>query len=131
MRTIYPTLFVVALGVATLMWTMSGAGALYGQTDPISGMQSDDALQQQANNSAASDGGEFNGSAKGGDSDNIVGLIISGTQAIVSFAGSVALLPAEIERLGFPWWFAFPIGASAQAIVGIGIVQFAANRVYR
>jgi hypothetical protein len=131
MRTIYPTLIVVALGVATLMWGLSGFGAIYGATDPVSDLESGNELEAQANNSAVSGDGSFNGSAQGADSDNIVGLIVSGTQAITGFAGAVALLPWEIQRLGFPYWFAFPMGLSAQAIVGIGVVQFAANRVYR
>lgn len=131
MRTIKPTLIVVALGVATMMWGVSGFGSLYGQTDPVSGLESGENLRAISDESAVSENGSFNASAKGADeSDNIVGMIISGTQAVISFAGSVALLPWELMRIGFPRWFAFPLGLSAQAVVGIGIIQFATNRVY-
>lgn len=132
MRTIAPILFVAALGTAALIWGLSGAGAIYGVDDPVSGLESGDALEERSNDSAVSNDGTFNGSAENTDgSDNIVGIVISGIGAIVQFATLVALLPFELQRLGFPFWFAFPLGALTQAIVGVGVVQFASNRVFR
>jgi hypothetical protein len=132
MRTLYPILVVAALGTATLIWGISGIGTLYTNNDPVSGeSQSADRLQEQANSSAAAEDGSFEASARGGGSDNIVGLVIAGVQSIVSFATMVALLPFELQRLGFPRYFAYPIGVLAQSLVGIGIVQFASGRFYR
>lgn len=130
MKTNRFVLVVVALGVATMMWGMSGIGTEYGATDPITGLESGEKLEQAAEDSPVHENGSFNGSAKGGSEDNIVGLIISGTQALVSFTVMVGLLPAELMNLGFPKWFAMPVGLATQAIVGIGIVQFATNRVF-
>jgi len=132
MRTLYPILVVVALGTATLIWGISGFGDIYGQDDPIEGSNAGDQLRQQADDSAASDNGSFNASARSGtENDNIVGVILSGISFIVSFATMVALLPLELMNLGFPAYFAAPVGLLAQAIVGVGIVQFATNRYYR
>jgi hypothetical protein len=132
MRTIAPILFVAALGTAALIWGLSGFGAVYGVNDPVSGLESGDALEDQANDSAVSNQGQFNGSADNTDgSDNIVGIVISGISAVVQFATLVAFLPFELQRLGFPFYFAFPLGVLTQAIVGVGVVQFASNRVFR
>lgn len=133
MRTKYPVLVVMALATASLIWGMSGFGDVYGVNDPVGDdSQAADALQEESNESSASSGGTFEGSANTGtDSNNIVGLIISGISSIVSFGTMVALLPLELERLGFPRYFAYPIGVLAQTLVGIGIVQFATNRDFK
>jgi hypothetical protein len=126
-RTAKIVLVVAAIGTASLMWGLSGFGALYGQSDPVGGLSSGDAVSAQANASAVSENGSFSGAASASD-DSIVGLIISGTSTLVAFAGMVALLPVELSALGLPFWFAYPIGLIAQALVGLGIVQFAAGR---
>jgi hypothetical protein len=131
MRTAKIVLVVAALGTATLMWGISGFGSLYGTDNPVDGLQSGERLEKQANQSAVSENGSFDSSAEGADEGDIVGIIISGTSALVSFASMAALLPFELQQLGFPRYFAYPIGLLAQAIVGIGVVQFAANRVFR
>lgn len=125
-------MFVLALGFATVVWGLSGAGAIYGVSDPISGMESGDALNETSNDSAVSDGGSFNGSASAGDAGDtgIVGIIISGIGFIVGFVSMVGLLPLELMNLGFPSYFAIPVGVLAQALVGVGIVEFATNREY-
>lgn len=132
-RTISALLFVVALGTATLIWGLSGFGAVYGVNDPVSGLESGDALQEQANDSAASNSGQFNGSAEnaGDDTTNIVGIVISATSSIADLVTLVALLPWELQRLGFPAYFALPIGALTQLIAGISVLQFASNRNLR
>lgn len=131
MRTIYPVLLVLALGTASLIWGLSGIAAVYTENDPIEGSEAGDAVEGQAGQSAAGEEGDFEASARGDDSDNLVGVVFSGIDAIVSFASMVALLPFELQNLGFPRYFAYPIGVLAQGLVGIGIVQFASGRVYR
>jgi len=127
-RTIFPVLFVLALGTAALIWGMAGAGNIYGSSDPVDGLNSGSEIVDAKNDSAVG-GGSYNGSA-GGDSDGggIVGLIISGVDAIVSFVSMVALLPWELMKLGLPEYFALPIGFLAQGLVGIGVIEFATNR---
>jgi len=124
MRTTYPLIVVLALGVTSMMWGMSGIGDVYDQ-DVNSGLESDDELQEVANDSAAKGSTADAGPNQGG---NIVGLIFSGLQRFTSIAGLVVLLPYELHNLGFPWWFALPIGLIAQTIVGIGLIEFSTNR---
>lgn len=122
---------VVALGVASLIWGISGFGAVFGPTDPVSDLESGGEFSNEANDSAVTENSTFDASAQGSDSDNIVGIIVSGGSRIAEFAGMVALLPWELQRLGVPYYAAYPFGLMVQAIVGIGVVQFAANRVFR
>lgn len=132
MRTIKIVLIVAAMGTAALIWGMSGVGAIYGADDPVDGLQSGDAVEREGNTSAVSEDGNFSASAdNSGGADNIVGVVLSGATAITDFAAMVALLPFELQALGFPSYFAYPVGFLAQAIAGIGVVQFAAGRVYR
>lgn len=127
MRTKGPILLVIALGMAAMMWGMAGVDEAY-SSDSIDDLQSADELQSEANQSAVND--SFEGQAGQTDDGDIVGLIVSGLSSVARFAGMVALLPVELRNLGAPWWFAFPIGVTAQAIVGIGIIQFGTGRLF-
>lgn len=131
MRTKFPVLVVMALGTATMMWTLSGFGMVYQQdaSDPITGLESDQAVNDSASNSPA--GSEGFSSSTEAQGDNIVGIILTGIQTIVGFASTVAMLPAEMMDLGWPSWAAGPLGTLAVVFVGIGIAQFASNRIYQ
>jgi hypothetical protein len=129
-RTARIVLVVAALGTASLMWGLGGLGDLYGETNPVGDLQSGDEVERQADESAVVDNGSFSGSASRSD-DSIVGLIVSGASAITDFAAMVALLPLELQRLGLPRYAAYPLGLIAQAVVGIGVVQFATGREWR
>lgn len=131
MRTITAVLVVFAIAGASLIWGLSGFGSVFGQTDPISGLESGETLQDEAAGSVVNESGQFNASAEGSDSDNIVGLIIAGLGFVVDTASLVALLPFELERLGFPYYFAYPVGLLAQLIASVGVVQFGTGRVWR
>lgn len=130
MRTLYPMMLVLALGTAAVMMSMSGFTALHEQ-DPTSGLESGDEFQDKANDSAIQEDSEFGGSSVSSGDGDIVGLILAGLERIVSLASLVVLLPAEMNDMGFPWWFALPTGLLMQTIMGIGIVQFASGRFLR
>lgn len=122
-NTTYPVMIVMALGVAGMMWGMSGFGAMYdsGADD----LESADALNQSAEDSSVTGFGADAGPNQGG---NIIGLIFAGLDRLVDIAGLVLLLPMELHNIGFPLWFAVPIGVLCQTIVGIGIFEFASQR---
>ena len=125
MRTITPVLLVLAIGTAGMMLGMSGFTAAWGAPAPQT-----DAAADAVNGSAGSVGpneGPVSGPVSTGDS-SIVGLIVSGLSSLVDIAGAVVLLPLTLMNLGFPAWFSVPLGLLAQAIVGIGLVEFATNR---
>jgi hypothetical protein len=123
MKTTYPVLIVLALGVAGTMWGMSGITAMY--DGPQDDLQSQEELNESASSSSVTGYEADAGPNQGG---NIVGLIFSGISRLVSLAGLVLLLPAEMHNIGFPWWFSLPIGLLAQTLVGIGIIEFATQR---
>jgi len=123
MRTTYPVMIVIALAVASMMWSMSGFGAIY--DNGASDLQSQDDLNESANESSVRGFGADAGPNQGG---NIIGLIFAGLDRIISLAGLVVLLPFELRNMGFPWWFSFPVGVLAQTLGGIGIVEFATQR---
>jgi len=132
MDTKYPLFLVMALAGATLIWSMSGIGALYGQTDPIgSDSQAAEQLREQANKSAATENGSFESTGRQSGDGTIVGTVISGGKFIVNFGTIVTHLPDELMKLGFPSYFAGPLGILSQALIGIGIVQLLSDRIYR
>lgn len=128
MRTIASVLVVLALGASGIMLGSAGFEAAWGAEPPQTAAAQED-LQDSAANSSVSEG-PVSGPVNSGES-SIVGLIVDGIASIVSVAGAVILLPVTLINLGFPAWFALPIGALAELIVGIGIIQFATNRVWR
>lgn len=118
--------FVVAvIGMSALMWNLAGVGDALGGAGPVDDLESGDELEEQA-----PDEPRLNGSAdsSAGEGD-VVGLVISGAQGVVDFIALVILLPTELQKLGFPQWFAYPLGRLAQIIAAIGLFQFASNRV--
>jgi hypothetical protein len=131
MNTKFPLLLVIALAGATLIWTMSGVGDLYGQSDPIgSDSEAADALEEQADEAPQTENGSFNTTAHGRGETSLPGMVVSAGKFMISFATIVTHLPQELMKLGFPAYFAVPLGIISQALVGIGIVQFLADRVY-
>lgn len=128
MRGAWSVLLVVALGASITMYQMAGVGAILG-LGTTGDLQSDDALANSSDNLNPNDQG-LSGAADEQEG-SIVGLIIGGGQAIFTFVGAVVLLPFEMNKLGFPWWFALPVGLVLQVMAGITGIQFAVNRVVR
>lgn len=127
MNTNYAWVLILSIGVAALMWNLAGVDTVLDGPSPAGDLQSGSELEDEA-----PDQPRLNGSAdsSAGEGD-IVGLVISGAKAVSDFIGMVVLLPIELQRIGFPQWFAYPIGLAAQIFAAIGLVQFATNRELR
>lgn len=130
MRTTAPALVVMCIGLAGMMLGASGFEDAWGAPAPKT-----DAAQeeiQKANNSSGVKGsdGPISGPVSSSDS-SIVGLISDGLSGLTNIAGAVIVLPQTLINIGFPGWFAWPIGTFASALAGIGIIQFATNRVWQ
>lgn len=125
MRTIVPVLLVLAIGTAGAMIGASGFADMWGAPPP----QTDAAVEQleEGSSQVGPNSGPVSGPVSTGDS-SIVGLIVNGLTSVVDIAGAVILLPLTLMNLGFPAWFAVPIGTLAELLVGIGIIEFATNR---
>jgi hypothetical protein len=132
MRSIPIVVFVLSLGVAFAVVTGSGIGTtIFGVGDQDPGTQR--ALNDSANETRLEDDGDSGGIAGDVQGDNeptIVGLVLSAGQTVISIATAVVLLPVTLSRLGFPVYFAAPVGLFAQMVVGIGVFQFIVGRVW-
>lgn len=125
MRTIAPVLLVMALGVSGMMLGLSGFDTAWGAPAPETG-----AAQEELNKSAEKVNPQntpISGPVSASDSST-VGLIASALGTITDMVGAVVVLPMTLINLGFPAWFAVPLGMLAQLITGVGLIEFAINR---
>lgn len=126
MRGIVPIVLMLCVGVAAMMVGMSGFEAAVGE-NPTDGLQSDNELQNQSGDGPAG-GGNFTGAAGGSDDGDIIGVIISAGGALAGFARFAVLMPLELHRMGFPWFFALPIGLGGQVIASVAVIEAFAQR---
>jgi hypothetical protein len=126
MRTTYPVVVVIAIAIASIMFSLSGAGALFGQdpTTDAAGDQLEDKANSSAINEAEGEGLDLDGTS----SSDLIGFIIDGASAVASVGVLVLILPVAMQNMGFPYWFAFPLGLAAQILVSIGLMQFITGR---
>jgi hypothetical protein len=120
-----PVFIVLSIAVAGMMLGASGFSAAWGSAPP-----STSAAQEQLNNSSgkvAPADGPVAGPVTSSDSA-IIGLISSALGTVVNLAGAVALLPLTLIELGFPAFFAVPLGLIGQLVVGVSLIEFASNR---
>lgn len=125
MRTKYPILLVVAMATAMMMLSMSGftANMQAGQRDSATAKKN---LQATSQNSSVS-----TGQTGAADTTGIFSYIVTAAAQIFSFIKMVTLLPVTLQRLGFPAFFAYPVGLVTQLVASIGLIQFIGARVYR
>lgn len=128
MRTTFPLAAVLCIAVALLLFSGSGFNAI------VSGSQSPgplgDALGEQADASPVQEG-NVSVSRSASDEGSIAGLILGGSQTAFQVFNLLAFLPITMQRLGFPSWFAVPIGSLVYIVVGVGIAQFVSGRIYQ
>jgi hypothetical protein len=125
MRTVFPLVLVLSIGIAAAFFAGSGFNAVVDGDQNIDPIETE--IDQRANQSAAGSG-DFSADRSGTDEGSIVGLVVGGAQDVVKFTSLVALLPITLNQLGFPGWFAFSVGGVLQIIVSIGILQFVTGR---
>ena len=115
---------VLSFGVAFALLAGAGVGAVFNE-DPR-GAESTRTLGDIADDASVDrEDGDGLAADVGGDNEpTLVGVLISGGQFATSLVGAVTLLPLTLMRLGFPAYFAVPVGAVAQVIAFIGLVQF-------
>ena len=119
---------VLAFGLAFALVAGSGVGAaVFGESPgdaetsrTLEDIQSEASVDEDAKNS---DGG-LSANIGTDNEPTLVGVAIAGGQFLTSLVGAVALLPVTLMRLGFPNYFAVPVGGIAQILAFIGLVQF-------
>mgnify|MGYP000205566963 FL=1 len=123
---------VLAFGVAFSLIAGSGIGAaVFGATpgDAETARTLED-VSGDATVDADSETGGLSADVAGDNEPTLVGVAISGGQFAASLVGAVALLPVTLMRLGFPSYFAVPVGGVAQIIAFIGLIQFVRGTEY-
>jgi len=129
MRTVYPLTVVLSIGIILLMFQGSGFNAL------VQGSQSPgavgDQIQEQGNESAIRDNESISGERPSSDEGSLTGVIINTGGQVLNIVALVLLLPQTLLRLGFPSWFALPVGSLVYIVSGIGMIQFVTGRVLR
>ena len=120
----------LAFGVAFALVSGSGIGAaVFGEA--ADNAETTRTLDEISNNSDVdpdSEGDGFSADVTGDQEPTIVGAAISGGQFVVQLVSAVALLPVTLTRLGFPAYFAFPLGGVAQIVAFVGLAQFVTGR---
>lgn len=121
---------VLCFGVMFALLAGSGiGGSVFGATpgDADASRTLDD-IADDADVDPDSDTGGLSADVSGDNEPSIVGVAISGGQFVVQLVAAVALLPVTLTRLGFPYYFAVPVGGVAQVIAFIGLAQFVTGR---
>jgi len=123
---------VLALGLSFALMAGAGIGpAEFGENPKDS--KAKKTLDEVGNQSEIGDDGEDGGVSAdvGGDNEpTLVGFAISGGKFIKNAVGAIALLPITLTRLGFPDYFAFPVGGLAQFIGTVGLYKFVRTGVF-
>jgi hypothetical protein len=128
MRTQYPLAVMLCLAVMFGMFAGSGFNDIV--RGDVAGEQVSDELDERANDSAISNNESVSGSRAASDEGSLVGVIIGAGQSLMQIVGMIALMPVTLQNLGFPTWFAAPVGSIVYVIAGIGILQFVTGRLY-
>jgi len=120
---------VLCFGVMFALLAGSGVGAsIFGESP--SDAQSTRTLEDIGDEASVDteDGGGISADVAGDNEPTIVGVAINGGEFVAQLVGAVALLPLTLIRLGFPNYFAVPVGAFTQGIATIGLFQFVTGR---
>jgi len=123
---------VLAFGVAFSLIAGSGIGAaVFGESpgDAESSRTLDD-ISTDASVDPDSEGSGLSADVGGDNEPTLVGVAISGGRFAASLVAAVGLLPVTLLRLGFPAYFAIPVGGVAQVIAFIGLIQFVRGTEY-
>jgi hypothetical protein len=116
---------VLAFGLAFALLSGSGIGAaVFGESPGDA--QTTRTIEEVSNQSSVDkeDDGGLGADVTGDNEPTLVGLAISGGKFLAGLVGAVALLPLTLMDLGFPAYFALPVGGIAQIIAFVGLVQF-------
>lgn len=128
MRTLFPLAAVLCLGIMAAFFAGSGFNAIV-SGDAQTGQVQDSVVG--AGNDTAVDSGKFNSSNAGGSESSIIGTVFAAAGQLFSFLQLVLLLPGTLRELGFPQWFALPVGSLVSIIVSVGFFQFVTQRDWR
>lgn len=119
---------ILAFGLAFALMSGSGIGAIVFGENPDDAESSGTLDDLIDDSDVDEDDGGLAGNIGDDNEPTVTGFVISGAQFVASLVGAVALLPLTLMRLGFPSYFAVPVGGIAQIIAFVGLIQFVTGR---
>ena len=122
---------ILAFGLAFALMSGSGIGAMVFGENPDDAESSgtlDELIDGADVDEDEDGGGGLSGNIGDDNEPTVTGFVISGAQFIAELVRAVALLPLTLMRLGFPSYFAVPVGGIAQIIAFVGLIQFVTGR---
>ena len=122
---------ILAFGLAFALMSGSGIGAVVFGENPDDAESSgtlDELIDGADVDEDEDGGGGLSGNIGDDNEPTVTGFVISGAQFITELVRAVALLPLTLMRLGFPSYFAVPVGGIAQIIAFVGLIQFVTGR---
>ena len=121
---------VLCFGLAFALLSGSGIGAAVFGASPgdADTTRTLDDVGDQASVDSDDGGSGLAGDVSGDNEPTIVGLAISAGSFVTELVVAVGLLPLTLTRLGFPYYFAVPVGSILQVIAFIGLAQFVTGR---
>lgn len=125
MRTQYFIAGAIAMVLAASLFYGSGAAAHFNAGDNNVPGQSD--VDKAGPDNPDKRKIEANPSTGG----SMAGLVVGAGGTIKTIITLVAYWPALLQWLGFPGWFAGPVGVAVEILFLVGIAQFIGGRVLR
>ena len=122
---------ILAFGLAFALMSGSGIGAMVFGENPDEAESSgtlDELIDGADVDEDEDGGGGLSGNIGDDNEPTVTGFVISGAQFIAELVRAVALLPLTLMRLGFPSYFAVPVGGIGQIIAFVGLIQFVTGR---
>jgi hypothetical protein len=129
MNTKFPLILTLAIGVAVLIFQLSGAG-LYLENTTSRDFQSDKIVQNNQEYSIENNS-SYGGDVGASSESNIVGVIIGSIPRMLGLLAIPGVLGSELQTLTpAPYYVAQPIGFLFNIIIYIGGFQIATGRIY-
>lgn len=129
MRTLYPLAVILCIGLMAAFFAGSGFNAIVGAGGGGAAGEIQENVDGVANESSVN--GSLDGSTQGAGDSTIVGMVLSSAGEIGRILGLIVMMPMTLIDLGFPAWFAIPIGSVVTIIASVGFIQFVTGRTWR
>lgn len=125
MRTLVPIAIVLAFALTAAFFAGSGFNSIVDGGNDMQDLQDnvDDSVNVTRDSQVSGD--------RGRGESSIVGIVIGSASVIRDLVGLALLLPIKLESIGFPRWFAFPVGSVLEIVLIVGFVQFVTGRVWQ
>lgn len=120
---------VIAFAVTGAMFAGSGFNAAVAGDSDTSGVQ--EAISDKSGEGPVSNNGGLGGDPRASNDGTIIGFIIQAVDYGLTLALTVLVLPNLLVNLGFPSWFASPVGWVVQIATSVSLLQFAIGRILR